>query len=182
MALGVTEANWGDWSIDRKVFNFIRKILPSGRTILELGSGWATGELAEYYTMYSVEHDLEYVNKYKSTYIYAPLKKHKAIQNHRHTVWYDADILRWELPKIKYDLVLVDGPPCSRSGLVKYIDLFDPTAIWIFDDAQRDAEAKVVNSIASRLDVPWVTYQGSTGKTFSVMNSPLLTPFLNEEI
>ncbi len=167
-------SKWGLASIDKSLFNTIRKILPEGSTILELGSGWATSELAKHYTMYSVEHDAAYVDKYDSTYIHAPLKRHKRVKNHPSDLWYDADILREKLKGIQYDLLLIDGPPGTRSGFIKYIDLFDTKAIWVFDDANRLCDRKVVNSASSKLGVPFVTYHGSPRKTYAVLNNPLL--------
>jgi hypothetical protein len=168
------ENDWGQWSIDKSLYDFIRRVLPDGRSILELGSGWSTNELSKNYTMHSVEHDEKFVGKYNSTYIHAPLKEHKKIKNHKHNIWYDADVLKKELKGVKYDLLLIDGPPGTRSGFIKYIDLFDTSAIWIFDDSNRGSDWDVVNSAASRLEVPTVTYHGSTSKTYSVLNHPLL--------
>jgi hypothetical protein len=166
---------FGDWAIDEKLFNYIQTILPEGSTILELGSGHSTDALAKHYTMYSVEHDAEWLDKYDSTYLHVPLCEHKAVKGHTHTRWYDASILKPKLKGIKYDLLLVDGPPTTRSGFVKYMSLFDSDAIWIFDDANRSGDRAVVNSVASKLRQPWVTYHG-VAKTFSVINTPLLTP------
>jgi hypothetical protein len=171
---GAKVEDWGAWSIDKSLYNYIRKVMPDGGTILELGSGWSTSKLSEHYTMYSVEHDEEFVGKYNSTYIHAPLKEHKRIRNHKTNIWYDADVLRKELKGIKYDLLLIDGPPGTRSGFFKYIDLFDSSAIWVFDDTNRGVDHKVVNSSASKLGSPIVTYHGSTSKTYSVLNNPLL--------
>jgi len=127
-------SKFGGWSIDKKLYDYIREILPEGSTILELGSGEVTDVLARDYTMYSVEHELEWVGKYNSTYLHVPLCEHKAIKNHLHTRWYSADILRPLLKGIKYDLLLVDGPPQTRSGFFKYMGLFDSNAICHFRD------------------------------------------------
>jgi hypothetical protein len=89
--------------------------------------------------------------------------------------------LKPQLKGIEYDLLLVDGPPQTRSGFVKYMSLFDSTAIWIFDDANRGSDHAVLNSVSAKLKVPWITYHSGPAKTFSVINSPLLTPFLNED-
>ncbi len=169
------ELGFGNWSIDKDLYDFIRKVLPEGNTILELGSGFSTGELSKYYTMYSVEHDEKFLDKYDSTYLHAPLKKHKKLKNHESTEWYDAAVLRDLLKGLKYNLLLVDGPPQTRSGFVKYINLFDTSAIWIFDDAGRSIDRAVVNSAASVLGVPWVNYRSEAGgKIYSVLNNPLL--------
>lgn len=174
-------SKFGGWSIDKKTYNYIRKVVPAGGTILELGSGAITDVLALHYTMYSVEHDKEWVDKYNSTYIHAPLCEHKAIKNHPHTRWYDADVLRPKLKGIKYDLLLIDGPPATRSGFFKYMNMFDSNAIWLFDDSNRTGDRAVVNSVANRLDRPWVTYHSGPDKTFGVINDPFLNPFTNEE-
>ena len=161
-------------SISENLFNYICRILPEGSTILELGSGWGTGELAKYYTMYSVEHDEEFVDKYDSTYLYVPLKEHKKLANHESTLWYDADILRQKLSGIEYDLLLIDGPPQTRSGFFKYHTLFDMEAIMVFDDYQREVDRRVVNSLGSLMDAPCVVYYSSDGKPFAVINDPVL--------
>ncbi len=166
--------SFNDHSITKKLFDYILKTLPDGKTILELGSGWGTGELAKHYTMYSVEHDEEYLGRYDSTYIHVPLKEHKPLANHKGNIWYDPEMLWKKLQWIKYDLLLVDGPPHTRSGFHKYFDLFDSDVIMIFDDYQREIEKKVMNSIASRLNRPYVVYCGNDGKPFAVLNDPVL--------
>lgn len=167
-----SDDSFDDHSITKTLFDYILKTLPKGKTILELGSGWGTGELAKHYTMYSVEHDEEYLGKYDSTYIHVPLKEHKPLANHKSTIWYDPEILWKKLQWIKYDLLLVDGPPHTRSGFHKYFDLFDSDVIMVFDDYQREIEKKVMNSIASRLNRPYVVYCSDDGKPFAVINDP----------
>ena len=67
---------FGSWSINNFTFDYIREILPEGKTILELGSGFGTGELAKHYKMYSIEDNPEFIGKYDSKYIYAPIRKY----------------------------------------------------------------------------------------------------------
>jgi hypothetical protein len=160
----------GDWSLSPELHKYIRTVLPEGSTILELGSGFGTDILSKHYDMFSVEHDLDFLDRYNSTYIYAPLKEHKAIKNHEGTVWYDADVLRPQLRDLEYDLLLVDGPPESRAGFLKYFDMFDPDAIMVFDDVNRKRDNSVMNSIAAKLNVHYVTYGAGTEKLFGVIN------------
>jgi hypothetical protein len=164
-----------DWAINDALFAFIRKTLPKGGTILELGSGEGTDRLAEHYKMYSVEHDKAWMNKYDSNYIYAPLSWHKPIKNHKGNRWYDATILKQQIRKLKYDLILIDGPPQSRAGFVKYFNMFDSKAIMVFDDLQRGKEEKIVLSIATKLKVPYVVYGAGSKKLFGVINDPSLS-------
>ena len=163
------------WAIDDELYAHIRKILPAGSTILELGSGDGTGRLAEHYKMYSVEHDKQWMNKYNSTYLYTPLSWHKRVKNHKGDRWYNATILRSHLVGLKYDLLLVDGPPESRVGFVKYFDLFDKKAIMVFDDLQRDRDRKIVLSVATKMRLPYVMYGAGSKKLFGVINDPALS-------
>jgi hypothetical protein len=162
----------GGWSIGDALYQFIRKNVHVGGRILELGSGLGTEQLAKHYDMFSVEHDSSYLERFESTYIYAPLKVHKAIKNHEGTLWYDPDALRPHLVDLEYDLLLIDGPPESRAGFVKYFDLFDPNVIMVFDDVNRRRDNAVMNSIAAKLGVPYVTYGAGTEKLFGVINDP----------
>lgn len=68
-------SNLGGWAIQESCYNFIKQILPEGKIILEFGSGLGTDYLSKHYKMYSVENYSEWINKYKSTYIYAPDRK-----------------------------------------------------------------------------------------------------------
>ena len=163
------------WIIDDKLYDHIRKILPDGSTILELGSGEGTDRLAEHYKMYSVEHDKQWLNKYNSYYFYTPLSWHKPLKNHKGDMWYNNTILRSHIKGLKYDLLLIDGPPRSRCGFVKYFDMFDPKAILVFDDLQRDRDRKIVLSTATRLKVPYVVYGAGSKKLFGVINDPSLS-------
>ncbi len=169
-----SDESFHNHSITENLFNYIRKTLPEGSTLLELGSGWATGELANHYMMYSVEHNEEWLYKYDSTYLHVPLKEHKPLANHLTTLWYDSDILRYKLKGLEYDLLLVDGPPQTRSGFYKYHDLFDTNAIWVFDDIHRDIDRRVVTSTASKLEEPYIVYCSEDGKPFAVIRDPIL--------
>lgn len=164
--------SFGLVAIGEVLYSYIRDVLPEGSTILELGSGWGTSQLVKHYKVYSVEHDPMYWDKYHDNYLYVPLKKHKVIKNHDGDMWYAADVLKLALEGIKYDLLLIDGPPVYRAGFVKYFDLFDPDVIMIFDDVNRSKDNSVMNSIASKLKVPYVTYGAGTEKLFGVINDP----------
>ena len=82
---------YGSYSVDRELIDQMLKLASSG-TLLELGSGRATAIFAKHYKVYSVEENPEWLNKYNSTYIHAPIKKG----------WYDIDILKKELELDKY--------------------------------------------------------------------------------
>ena len=130
---------FGVWSIDEELFECIKKLMPKDGTILELGSGFSTGELSKLFKVISIENDKEYIGKYNSEYIYAPLKQHKG---HKHftefTTWYDPKPIEEGLKGKNYDLILIDGPPGSntiRPGMYRYRNLFNWNVPVIFDDS-----------------------------------------------
>jgi predicted O-methyltransferase YrrM len=137
-----------------EVLAYIRKTLPAGSTILELGSGTGTGWLAEDYKMYSIENKSKYVGRENSTYIYAPLKEYKIPKFPEQTQWYDADILEKEMPK-KYDMILVDGPAnTGRGGFARFIHLFRDDVPILFDDIRRADEMRMALRVAHKLNRP----------------------------
>lgn len=123
----------GGWSFQPELYEFIVFNLPKGSTIFELGSGYGTGLLSNDYIMYSVEHNIKFVNAYNSNYIFAPMKGY----------WYDRNVVDRHKPA-NYDLILVDGPIGSdsknRIGFFENIDLFDTSKMMIFDDTNREGE------------------------------------------
>lgn len=153
--------NFGGWAIDKELFDYIRTILPEGKTILELGSGWGSGELSKYYTVYSIEHDPAWVGRYNTHYIYAPIKHG----------WYDIEVLKKELPQ-HYDLIIVDGPPgtIGRWHFSTYLTLFKATVPIIFDDVNRKPEHSLMTDVAKKLKKPFKILHGGTGKQFGVVN------------
>jgi len=135
----------GGHSISKECYDYIRQLLPDGKTILELGSGHATDLLSKNYTMYSVEDNPSWVNRYKSTYLQVPIKKYNdewtspdlpGVNNS----WYDPIILQEKLSNIQYDLILVDGPSgfFGRGGFLKHLDLFNTNVPIIIDDIHRE--------------------------------------------
>lgn len=154
------ESSFGGWSVSEDLFNFVREVLPEGSTMLELGSGKASSCFSEFYTVYSIEHDRKWLNRYNTNYIYAPIKNR----------WYSVDVLKNKLPK-NYDLILIDGPPgkIGRSGFLKHLELFNIDAIMIFDDLHRAAERNLFEKVAQLLSRPYFTKIGSDGKTFGVI-------------
>lgn len=134
--------HFGDWSIDQKVYAWILSDLPCGSTILELGSGWASGELARHYEVYSVENSSDFYDKYERVhYIKAP----------HIGGWYDRDILVNELPK-KYDLFLIDGPQANhRHKVIENQDLFNWNVPVLIDDYQESGLAAISDHIAAHI-------------------------------
>ena len=179
---------FGGWSITEMCFDYIRDILLEGKTILELGSGEGTKELAKHYKMYSIENYKEWIDKYDSTYIYAPIRKYQkesdkswwndeeinftapeGISSEDGSVtqkgWFDPDIVKSELPK-EYDLILVDGPNgmFGRGGFYKYLHWFKSDVPIIIDDIDRKAEEELMILVSKKLNRKYkVLTDGVTG-------------------
>lgn len=141
---------FGGFSIEKELYDYICAILEEGKTILELGSGFGTGELAKRYKMYSIEQDSRWLGKYKSTYIYAPFING----------WYDVNVLMDQLPS-EYDLILVDGPywPEDRFGFAVYFELFRQDVPIIFDDVNVKTVYDAMIEVSKKLGRPFSVYQ-----------------------
>lgn len=163
---------FGKGSIEKNCFDKIIEILPSGKTILELGSGNVTQELSKHFKMISIEHDSRWANKYNSTYIIAPLAKY----NDAEPIWYDTTILRKELYKHHYNLILVDGPPAVvlhslniRIGFYNNLHLFNTNCPMIFDDMQPGRlEKEMMIKVANKLNRHYDIFEGEAHH-FAVM-------------
>ena len=164
--------SFGGWSINEVCFDYIKDILPDGKIILEFGSGFGTEQLAKHYKMYSIENYKEWIGKYNSTYIYAPIKQYEVggsnifgnedyftapvgIPGEKHSEqsgWYDPDIVEKNLPS-HYDLILVDGPNgmFGRGGFYKYLDWFNTDVPIIIDDINRDGERIMMEKISEKI-------------------------------
>ena len=154
---------FGGSSIEKELFNFIRAVLPAGKILLELGSGWVSGQLDKYYTLYSIENNEYWLDKYGTNYIYSPLKNG----------WYDIDILKEKMPKY-YDLILVDGPigdpsgKHGRRGFLTNIHLFNTDLPIIFDDVNRKPEYEIMIQVAQKLQRDVAVFKGNR-KSFGII-------------
>jgi len=165
--------NFGGWAIQESCFNFIRKILKDGSTILELGSGIGTYHLSKHYKMYSIENYIEWVDKYDSNYIFAPIKYYNdewqapdlpGENSDRQVGWYNPYFLEGKIPK-KYDLILIDGPNGSfgRGGFLKHIDIFNTSVPIIFDDINRNDENLLMIKVSEKIGKPYEYLDKFTG-------------------
>jgi len=156
---------YGGYSVDRELIDLMTDLTPSG-TLLEFGSGRATEVFSKYYTVYSVEENSEWLNKYNSNYIYAPIKNG----------WYDREVLEKKLPS-NYDVILIDGPTSPeslgrlniRKEFLTNIDLFNTEAVIFVDDIHREAEASLLNSLSEILDRPSTVVEAKSGAKFGYL-------------
>jgi len=136
--------NLNNWAISQEMFQWIRKNITEGSTILEFGSGTGTVELTTHYEVYSVEQNEKWCGlASKSNYIHAPIVNG----------WYHEDTVFNNIP-LKYDLLLVDGPAGTgnREGIAKHWDKLDLSVPIIMDDTHRIRELKFAQQTAKLLD------------------------------
>ena len=143
----------GSVSMSKSCVEYIKKILPKGSTILELGSGHGTTWLADAgYKMYSVENQPEWFDKFPkhTTYINCRSKSYDETYTKpdgfpNDKAWYHPDDLFLNLPN-NYDLIFVDGPGgfshgWGRGGFYKHIDKFNTNVPMVFDDVNDENKA-----------------------------------------
>jgi hypothetical protein len=140
------------WSICDGTFEAIRTLSGSidNPIIVEFGSGNGTEKLATLGTVYSVEHNPEWILDFNEVqYIHAPLVNIDPVPSFNHSQWYDANCVFELLPE-KYDFILVDGPPgnIGRSGLLYHLNRMPVNCIWVIDDTLRSDESRLADHIA----------------------------------
>ncbi len=151
-------------TINENCVNLIKRLLPKGSTILELGSGHGTIWLADAgYKVYSVENQPEWFDKFPNhtTYINCRSKPYddeytKPDGFEDDKSWYHPDDLFPNLPKT-YDLILVDGPGgwshgWGRGGFWKHIDKFNTDVPMVFDDINRMPESDLMEKVSEYVD------------------------------
>jgi len=147
------------WEIGNILLKTIGRIIPHGSKLLELGSGAGTAKLAEVFEMTSIEHQIEWLDKYNTKYIYAPIVEG----------WYKEQDIKEQLSS-GYAGILVDGPNGSepRALFLDHMDLFD-LSVWIFfDDIHREPERNAFIRMADILGRAYGQYHDEE-KAFGIV-------------
>jgi hypothetical protein len=164
--------SFGWYQMSEIMFKHILDTLPDGKVVLELGSGWGSSQLAEHYTVYTIEHDSTFVGKYPDVnYIHSPLDPY--------TGWYELEPLAEQLPK-HYDMIIVDGPSggmtlngeklqTSRNGFNKNIELFNTDVPIFWDDTHFIPAYNAFMELAIKLKRIPHLYAGDYTKSYGVL-------------
>lgn len=132
---------FGGMGISKLMYDKILELIPNGSNILELGSGdVSTRLLSRHYNMFSIENNIDFIGKYQSKYIHAPLA----------SGWYDINAIKDKLPK-HYELLLIDGPRGSRKTTVEDIQRsfnIDKCVI-IVDDTNRSENKRLFTGLSN---------------------------------
>lgn len=161
--------NLNDNSISGEMMHWILDNINKNNNILEIGSGYGTIELSKFYSVYTIEHDKNWLNICKNAeYIFAPLNNK----------WYDVNKLYNTLPS-NYSLIIVDGPPAIynenkdqkneiRSGFYDNFSLFKKDVPIIIDDSNRDLDRVLIGRIMEKYGYNIEEYIGHQ-KNFMVL-------------
>lgn len=145
---GIPEA-----SISSQVFEWIETHIPFESVILEIGSGYSTKILSENYKLISVEQNMEFVDRYDSEYIYAPLAEDG---------FYEMDNIVGKISP--YDVCIIDGParPPSfphggRRGILKNENIsefrLNYAKVIIVDDIDREPDYELYSMLSDMFSV-----------------------------
>ena len=152
---------WGGSGIEKVVYDFILNNVTPGSIVIELGGGGvSTQVLGEKYELYTIEHDLAWIHKFKRTkYIWAPLKNG----------WYDIVPLG-NLPN-NIEMILVDGPSGGhifnlREGILKHYNLFNNASKYLFHDTYREKEICIAKELAQILNKNIKFYEEGNPKDY----------------
>lgn len=155
----------GDWSIEKELLNYIKRILVKGSSVFEFGSGKGTEALLVDYDVTSIEHNIDFCFQRASNHncVFAPIVNG----------WYDLDIVSSVLSE-EFSFVLIDGPPGDlRYGILNNLKLFEGIeAIFIFDDVHREKDFNAMNVFCEYLNLKYEVVK-CKAKSFAICASPL---------
>jgi hypothetical protein len=149
----------GKMNLPVELLAWVRRTVPAGSAIVELGSGEGTKHLAKFYEVWSVEHDPAWLGKALTHYVHAPLLDG----------WYHPGAIFEHLPAV-YSLLIVDGPPGNRSGLLKHLNLFRRDVPMVFDDLNQRSNRRVWMGVIKDRGVRGTVFRKTrTGKWWGVV-------------
>jgi hypothetical protein len=145
------------WAIPTRSLGTIKKYLEEYqvKNLLELGSGESTKMFSRMITMnklssiHSLEHIKTWVNEAKLKAPYASIH-HCPLDKG----WYDLKNLEPALPSIKFDGLLIDGPPGffkSRDQAIKKLEHYlDSNCLVFVDDIDREQENNLFEKLCAQ--------------------------------
>jgi hypothetical protein len=154
-------------SIGEKAVDLIRSLLPQGSSILEFGCGVTTKLLLNWYNVYSIEHNMDWLNhpnayhvslkQYNDTDFKTPEDISCLPFYEKQVAWYDPDKLSSVLKLVpKYDLIIIDGPNGNygRGGFYTHLNLFNTDTHMVFHDLNRQAEMELIKKVSAKVGRP----------------------------
>lgn len=135
------EITWGGSGFEQVVFEWIIANIPYGSVAVEIGAGFVSTKcLSACFDLYSVEHDDRFMADYPTKYIHAPGGNNT----------YDWSIITKSLPaKELQKFILIDG--VDRRSILKNLHLFNPDAVYLIHDTNREIEIELAKDLAKAL-------------------------------
>ena len=129
-------------SLKGTFFGHFGRVVEPGSTVLEFGSGKGTENLVKLgYNVFSVEEHERFCSLYHEQYIHAPIVNG----------WYDKKIVLDAIKKIKYDVIIVDGPAQGdRRKIMEILDELDTTVPIFIDDMNRKKDRELFGLISGK--------------------------------
>mgnify|MGYP003118838942 FL=1 len=129
-------------SLKGNFFGHFGRVVEPGSTVLEFGSGKGTENLVKLgYNVFSVEEHERFCSLYHEQYIHAPIVNG----------WYDKKIVLDAIKKIKYDVIIVDGPAQGeRKKIMEILDELDTTVPIFIDDMNRKEDRELFGLISGK--------------------------------
>ena len=156
--------DWAGNSMTLTVYRHIEEVLPMGKTILELGSGWGSSMLMKRWNVYSIESEEKWFKKFNpQSFLVPTVGKRKAPSS-----WYDLEILKAAIQGLDYDFLFIDGP-FHRMGFPAHLDLFDTSVPMLFDDVNREEGQTVIKEVSRLVGRPYHIYNPGTELAFGVI-------------
>lgn len=177
-----------EWSMSEELMNRVLAAVPSGGTILELGSGKSTINFAQAgRNVITIEHDPSFINLCVTTgtvsWVLALIEEYgkgnpqpasiSKRMEHEQKGWYDRKAIIEGLRDRHYDCIVVDGPTSDigRAGFLVNLHLFKCDGIPIFfDDMHRIDDLYIARRVAQELERDLlVTNNKPDHKSFSIL-------------
>ena len=152
------------WMMPSEALEWIENNIPHGSCILEFGSGEGSSRLSKNFSLFSVEHDQEWISKYETNYIYAPIRPHSKSSQLNSVGWYDVDEIYSKLPKNDFSLIIIDGPPkiIGRDGILEHLNILNLADIILIDDLHRTDEFNLSQEISKKCGLKCIHFSKSS--------------------
>ena len=159
------------WSISPKeVLHICNDIMINNRkNVIEFGSGFSTICIAQLIkkenleiNFISVESSQDWIDKISKKllelelsqyvkFVYAPITNvSPSLKMRNQNLWYDENFLNENLPNIKFDCVIVDGPPSKNSPFIRFsalpylVNKLNKNYAIFLDDYRREIEKEIL--------------------------------------
>jgi hypothetical protein len=148
--------------LEKEMFDFIRKILPRNKTILEIGKDLTSDKLSKFYRVYTLLSEAKRNQKIGKNYLYVPTYQR----------WYNLDIFKEQLPK-EYDLLIFSNilQDIDSEKLYEHLNLLNLNIPIIFYDTNKEPEYNLMEKVSEKLNRNYEVFYTASAKQFGVIRA-----------